>query len=187
MLKWGHTPQADFFTEYSIDRLLCQYTYTCILFFLLALNQHLCQSSTSYVDCCHSMADEWCRYLPEIWTREPGLTKWNMLNLTTIPRGWPLSYPVLDDPNALFSCFLVKLLRFVFRGRNCWLALGEQRAWPVLGQHCPNHGSFSRLTKAGLQGPGPRRTCLRRAALHLLTQVKVLKTPIKTWGVPGSH
>ena len=47
----------------------------------LSLSQHLCQSSsTFYVGCLHSMADEWSRSMPRIWTREPRLPKqstWN--------------------------------------------------------------------------------------------------------------
>ena len=55
------------------------------------MNQHMCgASSTLYVGCYHSMAEEWCRSVPRIRTHEPGLLKQNVLNLTTAPLGRPL-------------------------------------------------------------------------------------------------
>ena len=38
----------------------------------------------------HSIADEWCRSASRIQICEPGPLKWIVLNLTTVPRGWPL-------------------------------------------------------------------------------------------------
>ena len=39
--------------------------------------------------CHHSMADEWCRSVPRIWTHKLWLPKWSTPNLTTMPWGWP--------------------------------------------------------------------------------------------------
>ena len=48
-----------------------------------------------YVGPCRSMADKCCRYAPRIWTCEPRLLKWSVLNPTTMPRGRPLLLVVL--------------------------------------------------------------------------------------------
>ena len=61
------------------------------------LSWHLCQSSSiSYVGSHHSMADEWGRSTPRIWTCKPGAPKWNMQNLTTTPQGWLPIFPFFN-------------------------------------------------------------------------------------------
>ena len=54
-----------------------------------------------YVGCFHSMADEWSRSAPGIWTREPGLQKQSVRNFNHSAMGRPPWSPFLSRQSSV--------------------------------------------------------------------------------------
>ena len=79
--------------------IICYFTQYLILPLCLLLFSFLCQrppflpvltcQNFTYLSCYHSVADKCCRFIPGIWTWEPGLPKWSVPNLTTMSWGLP--------------------------------------------------------------------------------------------------
>ena len=99
---------------------------------IFALSEHLCQSSsTLYVGCHHSMADEWCRSAPRIRTSEPGPLKWSVPTRPLCHGAGPRDFMfwvftlVLRDLLPLKLVSVVFTLWYLFRQEHSLIILYE--------------------------------------------------------------
>ena len=65
--------------------------------------------------CHHSVADEWCRSTPGIWTWKPGPLKRSMRYTTTMPPGWP---------HGFLCCILGT------QATQLWVYWNKKNVWP---------------------------------------------------------